>query len=147
MLYQKYEFAIVRNEINPETMRIERPAEAVKFFAEFTDAASKESLFVLIVDGRNNLVGIQEVYRGTATGTSIRIAELFTPVLMTHGVGMVLVHNHPSGDHAQSDEDVKLTEEVIKASRLLDIEMLDHLIIGKDGFTSIRSMLPGIWEV
>jgi len=146
MLYQKYEFAIVRQELNPQDMRIERPAEAVKFFTEFADAASKESLFVLIVDGRNNLVGIQEVYRGTATGTSVRIAELFTPVLMLQGVGMVLVHNHPSGDHQQSDEDVRLTVDVIKAARLMDIEMLDHLVIGKEGFTSIRSVLPSTWE-
>ncbi len=146
MLYQKYEFAIVRQEMEPQDMRIERPAEAVKFFAEFADAASKESLFVLVVDGRNNIVGIQEVYSGTATGTSVRIAELLTPVLMLQGVGMVLVHTHPSGDHAQSDEDVRLTVDVIKAARIMDIEMLDHLVIGKDGFTSIRSVLPGTWE-
>jgi DNA repair protein RadC len=146
MLYQKYEFAIVRNEVDAQTMRIERPQAAVQLFTEFADAASKESLFVLIVDGRNNLVGIQEVYRGTATGTSVRIAELLTPVLMLQGVGMVLVHNHPSGDHQQSDEDVRLTVDVIKAARLMDIEMLDHLVIGKEGFTSIRSVLPGTWE-
>ena len=146
MLYQKYEFAIVRQELNPQDMRIERPAEAVRFFTEFAEAASKESLFVLVVDGRNNLVGIQEVYRGTATGTSVRIAELLSPVLMLQGVGMVLVHNHPSGDQQQSDEDVRLTVDVIKAARLMDIEMLDHLVIGKEGFTSIRSVLPGTWE-
>lgn len=147
MLYQKYEFAIVRKEIESETRRIERPQAAVEFFQEFADAASKESLFVLIVDGRNNLVGIQEVYRGTATGTSVRIAELLSPVLMVQGVGMVLVHNHPSGDHQASDEDVRLTADVLKASRLMDLELLDHLIIGKDGFTSIRSGTPGIWGV
>jgi DNA repair protein RadC len=146
MLYQKYEFGIVRKEISPENRRIERPQAAVEFFTEFADAASKESLFVLIVDGRNNLVGIQEVYRGTATGTSVRIAELLTPVLMVQGVGMVLVHNHPSGDHEASDEDVRLTADVVKACRIMDLEMLDHLVIGKDGFTSIRSGTPGIWD-
>jgi DNA repair protein RadC len=146
MLYKKYEFAIVRQEVEPETMRIERPAAAVQFFTEFTDAATKESLFVLIVDGRNNLVGIQEVYRGTATGTSVRIAELLSPVLMTQGVGFVLVHNHPSGDHQPSDEDAKLTHDVLQAARIMDLEMLDHLVIGKDGFSSIRSQAPSMWE-
>jgi len=146
MLYKKYEFAIVRQEVKPETMRIERPAAAVEFFKEFADAATKESLFVLIVDGRNNLVGIQEVYRGTATGTSVRIAELLSPVLMTQGVGFVLVHNHPSGDHEPSDEDARLTRDVLKAARLMDLEMLDHLVIGKDGFSSIRSQEPSTWE-
>jgi DNA repair protein RadC len=147
MLYQKYEFTVVKRELNPRTMRVERPTMAVEYFQEFADGASQESLFVLIVDGRNNLIGIKEVYRGTATGTSVRIAELLSPVLMNNGVGMVLIHNHPSGDHESSDQDDYLTEEVIKAARLMDIEMLDHLVIGKDGFTSIRSNKPGLWEV
>jgi hypothetical protein len=60
---------------------------------------------------------------------------------------MVVVHNHPSGDHTQSDEDVRLTGDIVKAARILDIEMLDHLVIGKDKHTSIRSIMPGMWEV
>lgn len=147
MLYQKYEFSIVRRELNPRDMRIENPISAVDYFKEFAIGASNESLFVVVLDGRNNLIGIQEVYRGTATGTSVRIAELFTPVLLSHGVGMVVVHNHPSGDHEPSDEDKRLTVDIVKAARILDIEMLDHLVIGKDKFTSIRSVNPGMWEV
>ena len=147
MLYQKYEFTITRKELNPRDMRVENPIAAVEYFREFAYEASKESLFVMVLDGRNNLIGIQEVYRGTATGTSVRIAELFTPVLLAHGVGMVVVHNHPSGDHTQSDEDVRLTSDIVKAARILDIEMLDHLVIGKDKHTSIRSIMPGMWEL
>jgi DNA repair protein RadC len=59
---------------------------------------------------------------------------------------MVVVHNHPSGDHTQSDEDVKLTNDIVKAARIMDIEMLDHLVIGKDKHTSIRSIMPNLWE-
>jgi DNA repair protein RadC len=146
MLYKKYEFSVVRREVMPSNLRIERPAAAVEYFRDFASGASQESLFVVVVDGRNNLIGINEVYRGTATGTSVRISELLSPVLMCNGVGMVLVHNHPSGDHAHSDEDARLTKDVVKAARLLDIEMLDHLVVGKDGFTSIRSNIPGMWE-
>ncbi len=146
MLYQKYEFSIVRRELNPRDMRIETPVSAVDYFKEFAIGASNESLFVVVLDGRNNLIGIQEVYRGTATGTSVRIAELFTPVLLSHGVGMVVVHNHPSGDHEPSDEDKRLTVDIVKAARIMDIEMLDHLVIGKDKYTSIRSIMPNIWQ-
>ena len=145
-MYQKYEFSIVRRELNPRDMRIETPVSAVDYFKEFAIGASNESLFVVVLDGRNNLIGIQEVYRGTATGTSVRIAELFTPVLLSHGVGMVVVHNHPSGDHEPSDEDKRLTVDIVKAARIMDIEMLDHLVIGKDKYTSIRSIMPNIWQ-
>lgn len=146
MLYKKYEFAIVRNQVELDMPRVESPAQAVELFAQFADEATKESLFVLIVDGRNGLVGVQELYRGTATGTSVRIAEIFTPILLNAGVGFVLVHNHPSGDHEPSEEDAKLTQEVIRASKLLDIQMLDHLVIGSGGFSSIRSQRPSLWE-
>jgi DNA repair protein RadC len=102
-------------------------------------------LFVLPVDGRNNLIGVHEIYRGTATGTSVRISEIISSCLLAQGVGLVLVHNHPSGDSQASDEDVRLTADVFKACKLMDIEMLDHLVIGKNSFTSIRSQNPNIW--
>jgi DNA repair protein RadC len=92
-------------------------------------------------------MGIERVYTGTATGTSVRIGELFRYAVAAGGVGIVLVHNHPSGDPEPSDEDVKLTSEVIAAAQLLDIQVLDHLVIGSDKFASIRSQRGELWEV
>lgn len=147
MLYKKYEYRIVRDMVDTSDFRIERPAAAFDLFKEFAGGSTQESLFVMAVDGRNNLIGVQELYRGTATGTSIRIGEIMSSVLLAQGVGMVLVHNHPSGDPESSEEDLRLTIDVVKACRLLDIEMLDHLIIGRDKFESIRSKKPYMWEV
>lgn len=144
-MYQKYEYHIVRKEINKETYRVERPAQAVELFNQFAEQSTQESLFVLPVDGRNNLIGVHKVYVGTATGTSVRIGELISSVMLAQGVGFVVVHNHPSGDSQASDEDINLTMELVKAARLLDLEMLDHLVVGKDNWTSIRSQNPHIW--
>jgi DNA repair protein RadC len=85
------------------------------------------------------------VYSGTATGTSVRIAELFRYAMASGGVGIVLVHNHPSGDPEPSLEDLKLTREVLKAANIMDIEFLDHLVVADGGYTSIRSQNPSIW--
>jgi len=59
----------------------------------------------------------------------------------------VVVHNHPSGDPEPSEEDKKLTEDLVKASRVLDIEFLDHLVVSPYGYTSIRSNVPNIWAI
>jgi DNA repair protein RadC len=61
------------------------------------------------------------------------------------GVGFALVHNHPSGDPEPSEEDVRLTAEVVAAARLLDLELLDHLVIGHGRWSSIRSQRPSVW--
>jgi DNA repair protein RadC len=105
-----------------------------------------ESLWVMTLDGRNGLMGVEQVYSGTATGTSVRIGELFRYAVSAGGCGIVLVHNHPSGDAEPSEEDIKLTKEVIAASRVLDIEILDHLVIGAGGaYRSIRSENQSLW--
>jgi DNA repair protein RadC len=70
---------------------------------------------------------------------------VFRSCILTGGQGIVVVHNHPSGDHTPSDEDKKLTEDLVAGARLLDIEFLDHLVISPDGYTSIRSNVPNIW--
>lgn len=145
--WRKFEVEVTRKSMNvTKQFRVESPSKAAALFTEEAARRTTESLWVLTVDGRNGLMGIDQVYSGTATGTSVRIAELFRYAIATGGVGIVLVHNHPSGDHEASDEDISLTEEVVKAAKIMDIEMLDHLVISSEGFTSIRSQRPSIWE-
>ena len=93
------------------------------------------------------MLGVQQLYAGTATGTSVAVGEMFRACIAMGGQGIVMVHNHPSGDSQPSDEDVKLTKDAVAASHLLDIQLLDHLVIGEGGsYTSIRSQKPSLWE-
>lgn len=145
--WKRFEVQVSRTaKAEPKAFRIERPAAAVELFTEDAERLTQESLWVLTLDGRNGLMGIERVYQGTATGTSVRIGELFRYAVAVGGVGIVLVHNHPSGDAQPSDEDIRLTSEVLSAAKLLDIEFLDHLVIASGGFTSIRSSNGSIWS-
>ena len=125
--------------------RVQSPADLAAIATPLLARREHEELHVAVVDGRNGLLALHQVYVGTATGTSVRIAELIRPVIEIGGVGFALVHNHPSGDPEPSEEDVRLTAEVVAAARLLDLELLDHLVIGHGRWSSIRSQRPGVW--
>ena len=125
--------------------RVQSPADLAALATPLLARREQEELHVAVVDGRNGLLGLHQVYVGTATGTSVRIAELLRPVVDGGGVGFALVHNHPSGDPEPSEEDLRLTAEVAAAARLLDLEFLDHLVIGRGRWASIRSQRPSIW--
>lgn len=125
--------------------RVQSPADLAALAMPLLARRDHEELHVAVVDGRNGLLALRQVYVGTATGTSVRIAELLRPVLDLGGVGFALVHNHPSGDPEPSEEDVRLTAEVAAAARLLDLELLDHLVIGHGRWSSIRSQRPSVW--
>ena len=145
--WKRYSVEVVRHEIaEAQPYRVERPVAAVELFRADADRLTQESLWVMTLDGRNGLMGIERVYQGTATGTSVRIGELFRYAIAAGGCGIVLVHNHPSGDAEPSEQDIQLTSEVIAASKILDIEILDHLVIGHGGqYRSIRSENHSLW--
>lgn len=127
--------------------RVQSPADLAAIAMPLLARREQEELHVAVVDGRNGLLALHQVYVGTATGTSVRIAELLRPVVDGGGVGFALVHNHPSGDPEPSEEDLQLTAEVAAAARLLDLEFLDHLVIGRGRWASIRSQRPTIWAI
>jgi DNA repair protein RadC len=145
--WKAFEIVVSRKEISAPRERIESPSDAVRLFKEFADESLQEAMFIVVVGGRNNMLGVQQLYAGTATGTSVAVGEMFRACIAMGGQGIVMVHNHPSGDSQPSDEDVKLTKDAVAASHLLDIQLLDHLVIGEGGsYTSIRSQKPSLWE-
>jgi DNA repair protein RadC len=146
-MWNAYEYSVKRTSRSNKSAVITSPRDLAALFREFADAEMSEALFVVSFGGRNNLLGIHRIYSGTATGTSVRIGELLRSALMMGAVGLALVHNHPSGDHQPSDEDIRLTADVAKAATLLDVQFLDHLVVGANGaFTSIRSQKPSMFE-
>ncbi len=98
----------------------------------------REELRVLVLNIQNRVTDMQTVYQGCVNSTQVRVGELFRDAIRSHSAGILLVHNHPSGDPAPSPDDLHLTAEAIAAGKLLDVSVLDHLIIAGDGFTSLR---------
>lgn len=87
---------------------------------------------------RNVVLRLVTVYQGNVSSSLVRIAELFRDAVRLNASGVILIHNHPSGDPTPSPDDLRLTAEALAAGRLLDIQLLDHLIVAGDGFVSMR---------
>jgi DNA repair protein RadC len=98
----------------------------------------REELRVVLLNTRNVVLRQVTVYQGNVSSSLVRISELFRDAVRLSATGVILVHNHPSGDPTPSPDDLRLTAEALAAGRLLDIQLLDHLIIAGDGFVSLR---------
>jgi DNA repair protein RadC len=98
----------------------------------------REELRVVLLNTRNAVLKLVTVYRGNVSSSLVRVGELFRDAVRLNAAGLILVHNHPSGDPTPSPDDLRLTAEALAAGRLLDIQLLDHLIVAGDGFVSLR---------
>lgn len=98
----------------------------------------REELRVVILDTKNHVLRVQTVYQGNVSSSLVRVGELYRDAVRLNAAGIILVHNHPSGDPTPSPDDLHLTAEALAAGRLLDIGLLDHLVIGHDAYVSMR---------
>lgn len=105
----------------------------------------KEHLRGLYLDTRNKLVRDEMVTIGTLNASLAHPREIFHPAVETHAAAIILVHNHPSGDPLPSKDDIQLTKQIYEASKIMDIEVLDHVIIGNDKYCSLKDKTQ-IWE-
>ncbi len=117
---------------------INKPADVFDLIGHDLIMKEQEELWIMLLNTRNQLLRRELIYIGTVNHSSVRLAEVFEPSIRLHASSIIIVHNHPSGDPHPSDEDIGFTEELIKAGRLLDIGVLDHIIIARAGFYSIR---------
>ena len=98
----------------------------------------REELRVVLLNTRNVVLRQVTGYQGNVSSSLVRIGELFRDAVRLNATGVILVHNHPSGDSTPSPDDLRLTAEALAAGRLLDIQLLDHLIVAGDSFVSLR---------
>ena len=100
-----------------------------------------EQMRVLVLDTRNHVIANQCLYQGTLNSATVRIAEIFRPALTRKGASIILCHNHPSGSIEASLEDREITRQCREAGQLLEIELLDHLIIGDHRYLSLKELM------
>ena len=106
---------------------------------EMADLA-QEQLRVLLLDKRNHLAGQRVIYQGTVSECAIRPAEVLRPAVVEGMPHIIVAHNHPSGDPTPSPEDIRATRELQRACKLLGVDLLDHVVIGGDHFSSIKDL-------
>ncbi len=121
-------------ERSPLTPSLATPIAAAKAARELIgDDLDREVFGILLVDTRNRVTGLHVVSMGTLNGSLVHPRECFKAAILGNAAGLILFHNHPSGDPTPSREDVGLTQRLFEAGRLLGIEVLDHLVLGDDG--------------
>ena len=114
------------------------PADAANLVLDM-GLFEQEQLRVLLLNTKNHVLGVHDVCRGSLNSSQVRLAELFREPIRQNCAGLIIVHNHPSGDPSPSRDDIQLTRQAVEAGKLLDVQVLDHLIIGRgDRWLSLK---------
>jgi len=119
---------------------INEPKDAANLVAYEMSALEQEHLRVILIDIRNHVLDIEEVYKGSTSSSQVRVGELFKAAIRCVASDIIVVHNHPGGDPTPSSDDKVVTCAIVQAGKLLDVDVLDHLIIGqgKDNWVSMK---------
>lgn len=117
---------------------ISSPGDAADLVRYEMQGLIQEELRVILLDTRNRKIDVKPVSKGSLNSSSVRVGELFRDAIQLSAASIILVHNHPSGDPTPSPEDATLTRAAVNAGKLLDIEVLDHLVIGQGCFVSMK---------
>ena len=127
-----------------EGIKIKNTEDVVNLTRELKDK-KQEYFLSLTLDGASNLIQKRTVFIGTLNQSIVHPREIFADAISDRAAGIIFVHNHPSADISPSKEDIAITRRLIETGKLVGIEIIDHVIIGKDGHFSFQSegMLKG----
>ena len=121
-----------------ERPAIHSPAEAAELVQYEMSALEQEELRVLLLDTRNRVRHIETVYRGSVNSSQVRVAEIFKAAIRHNATNLIVIHNHPSGDPTPSPDDIAIPRAILEAGELLDVKLLDHIIVGRGKFVSLK---------
>ena len=121
-----------------ERPSIHSPADIAGLVQYEMSALEQEELRVILLDTRNSVMDVVTVYKGSLNSSQVRVGELFKEAIRRNAAAVILIHNHPSGDPTPSPDDVAVTRAIVEVGKLLDIEVLDHLVIGAGRYISLK---------
>ncbi len=119
--------------------RVRTPADVAERLVPEMRHLDREELLVCLLNTRNVVLGRSTVYVGNLAGSPVRVGEVYREAVRRQAAAVIVAHNHPSGDPSPSGDDLRVTADLADAGRLLDIELLDHLVIGHDRWVSLRA--------
>lgn len=121
-----------------ERPKVTSPADGANLLMGRMAHLQQEELWVILLDTRNRVLASKTIYKGSLNSSVVRVGEVFRPAVEAPAAAVIVAHNHPSGDPSPSSEDISVTRQLAQAGKLLDIELLDHLIIAAHGYTSLK---------
>jgi DNA repair protein RadC len=119
-------------------VKIKNAEDVYNYFKDELVTKNKEHFIALFLDTKNRIIGEEQVSVGTLNASIIHPREVFCSAIKAAASSVVIVHNHPSGDCKPSKEDESITKMLCDAGKILGINVLDHVIIGKDGFVGLK---------
>jgi len=117
---------------------VSNPRQAFAVLKPRVEDWSREHFLVALVDARNGVIGIETISVGSLSASIVHPREVFKPAVLASAAGIVIGHNHPSGDPEPSPEDLAVTKRLVSAGQLLGIEIHDHIVFTQRGFVSLR---------
>lgn len=124
---------------NPtERPAVHSPKDVVEIIDPFIGCLDHEELWVIDLDTRNRVMSLVKLYQGSVNSSQVRVCEVFRQAIIENSPGIVVIHNHPSGDTSPSPEDINLTRALVQAGKLLGIDVLDHIVVAYGRFISLK---------
>jgi DNA repair protein RadC len=121
-----------------ERPQIKSPADVAALLMVEMGHLDQEHLRAVLLDTKNRVQEIVTIYVGSVNSAQVRVGEVFRDAVRRNSAALIVAHNHPSGDPTPSPEDIMVTRQIVQAGKLLDVEVLDHLIVGGGRFVSMR---------
>ena len=136
--------AVLEKELSVNYPELDRkmngPEKVVRLAKEFLhlDDQTEEYLYMICMNSKLELTSVFEISHGNVNSSIIGAREIFQKALLANAVSIILMHNHPSGDSTPSREDIEVTKRIVEAGRVVGVELIDHIIIGRPMFTSLK---------
>ena len=140
MAYKIREAVVRYKKVSGVIEKITSSEDVWKFFSKRVKGETREVFYCLYLSQRNGILCFEQVSIGISTGTVIDIKGIVRTAVLVGAETLIFIHNHPSGDPEPSQGDIDATKKLIEACRIFDLEVLDHIIVGDKGFSSLKGM-------
>ena len=136
--------AVLEKEISINCPELDRkmnsPEKAVELAKHFLHLheQTEEYLYMLCMNVKLEMTGVIELSHGNVNSSIVSVREMFQKALLANAVSIIVMHNHPSGDPTPSREDIQVTKRIVDAGNLLGVEVIDHIIVGRPGYSSLK---------
>jgi DNA repair protein RadC len=135
----RWKTALVKEGAIPvEWKQIRSPSDVFNAVRDYLADADREYFLTLMLSSKNNITGVNVASIGTLNSSLVHPREVFKAAILANAAAVVLIHNHPSGIPDPSNEDLEITRRLVEASKIIGIEVLDHLIIGDGCWASLK---------
>ena len=124
-------------------MAVRRGKDVFDYVRSSVESLDREYFRILLLNSRNQVYAEETVSMGSLDASIVHPREIFKNSIKRSAASIVLVHNHPSGDPTPSDDDLDITRRLVEAGKLLGIHVLDHVVVGRASFVSMRETCPG----